>query len=424
MTTPLPTNYEYAQALDAADNLSRFRNEFVHADEDLIYVDGNSLGQLPFRTIERMQAVIAQEWGQALIRGWNMGWYEAPSRIGAKLAQLVGAAENQVIACDSTSVNLFKLIIAALKLRSDRPCIVSDTLNFPSDLYVLQGCVDLLGQRHQVHQVPSTDTISIDIDAMCAAIDETTALVTLSHVVFKSGFLHDMAAITKRAHEVGALVLWDLSHSVGAAPIELDRCGVDFAVGCSYKYLNGGPGAPAFLYVRRDLQDQITSPIWGWLGHQTPFTFDTDYEPAEGMSKFLSGTPPMLSLLAVEPALDLMLEAGMESIRHKSVGLSSYFIELFDAMLAPLNFTLGSPRAAAQRGSHVSIRHPEGYRINRALIDEMQVLPDFREPDNIRVGIAPLYNSYSDIWETAQRIRTVVEEERYVHYPEQRLSVT
>jgi len=414
----------FARRLDAEDALASFREAFVIADPDLIYVDGNSLGRLPRRTVERMRTAVEVEWGHDLIRGWNAGWYQAPARVGEKIAQLVGAGPGQVVVSDSTSVNLFKLTMAALAKRPGRDRIVSDVLNFPSDLYILQGCVRLLGDCHHLHLVPSADGITVDQQTLFDAMDERTALVTLSHVTFKSGFLYDAAAVTERAHQVGALVLWDLSHSVGAVPVELDRWGVDLAVGCTYKYLNGGPGAPAFLYVRRDLQEEALSPIWGWFGQRSPFDFDLEYEATEGVGRFLVGTPPILSLLAMESALDLLLEAGLERIRRKSVRLTSYLVYLVDTVLAPLGFVLGSPRDPARRGSHVSIRHPEGYRINRALIEEMGVLPDFREPDNIRLGLVPLYTSFAEVWEAVDRIRQVVEEERYLRHPAERLPVT
>jgi len=336
----------------------------------------------------------------------------------------VGAGSGEVVVSDSTSVNLFKLVMAALSVQRGRERVVSDVLNFPSDLYVLQGCIRLLGERHRLDLIPSADGITIDLPTLLDAIDERTALVTLSHVTFKSGFLHDAVAVTEKARRVGALVLWDLSHSVGVVPIDLRGWGADLAVGCSYKYLNGGPGAPAFLYVRRGLQERAQSPIWGWFGQRAPFGFDLDYEPAEGVTRFLAGTPPVLSLIALEPALELVLEAGIERIRAKSVSLTSYLVDLVDAVLAPLGFQLGSPRDAARRGSHVSIRHAEGYRINRALIEEMQVLPDFREPDNIRLGLAPLYTSFSDVWEAVDRLRRVVQEGRYRRYGPDRLQVT
>ena len=415
---------DYARRLDVEDELARFREAFVIDDPELIYLDGNSLGRLPRQTAERMATVVTKEWGRDLIRGWNAGWYGAPGRLGDKVGRLVGAASGQVVVSDSTSVNLFKLVMAALSLQPGRDRIVSDVLNFPSDLYILQGCVQLLGNRHRLHLVPSADGIATDPAALLPAIDERTALVTLSHVTFKSGFLYDAAAVTEKARQVGALVLWDLSHSVGVVPIDLDGWGADLAVGCSYKYLNGGPGAPAFIYVRRDLHERTRSPIWGWFGQRAPFGFDLDYEPAEGVARFLAGTPPILSLLALDAALDLTLEAGIERIRRKSVRLTSYLIYLVDTVLAPLGFRLGTPREPAQRGSHVSIRHPEGYRIAQALIEEMQVLPDFREPDNIRLGLAPIYTSFSEVWEAVDRVRRAVVEEQYLKYPHQRSQVT
>jgi kynureninase len=415
---------EFARCLDATDELAPFRDAFVMTEPGLIYLDGNSLGRLPRWTVDRMRAVVRQEWGADLIRGWNAGWYQAPGRIGDKIGRLLGAGSGQVVVGDSTSVNLFKLALAALAARPDRKRIVTSVLNFPSDLYVLQGCIRLLGNQHHLHLVPSDDGIAVGLETLLDAIDEQTALVTLSHVAFKSGFMHDAAEVTEWAHRKGALVLWDLSHSAGAAPIQLDNWNVDLAVGCTYKYLNGGPGAPAYLYVRRDLQADLHSPVWGWFGQRAPFDFGLDYEPAEGVARFLAGTPPMLSLLAMEPALELALEAGIDRIRLKSVQLTSYLVYLVDRVLAPLGFALGSPRDPDRRGSHVSVRHPEGYRINRALIEEMQVLPDFREPDNIRLGLAPLYNSFGEVWEAVERMRCVVEEARYLHYPAERLAVT
>lgn len=414
----------FAQQLDARDDLASFRDAFVLAEPGLIYLDGNSLGRLSKGTVDQLRTAVEDEWGRDLIRAWNTDWYQAPERVGNKIARLVGADTGQVVVSDSTSINLFKLAMAALRLRPERDRIVSDVLNFPSDLYILQGCIRLLGDRHTLHLVPSENDITVDSQAIFEAIDERTALVTLSHVTFKSGFLHDAAAITERAHQVGALVLWDLSHSVGVVPIELDRWGVDLAVGCTYKYLNGGPGAPAFLYVQRDLQAEVLSPIWGWFGQRSPFAFDLSYTPTEGIRRLLVGSPPILSMLAIEPALDLVLEAGSSRLRHKSVRLTSYLVYLADTILSSWGFALGSPREVAQRGSHVSIRHPEGYRINQALIKEMQVLPDFREPDNIRLGLAPLYTSFAEVWEAIDRIRRAMEEGRYLHYPTERLPVT
>jgi len=415
---------DFAQRLDEQDELAPFRAAFVAADAELIYLDGNSLGRLPARTVERVRATVEQEWGQGLIRSWNAGWYQATARIGDKIGQLIGAGPGQVVVSDSTSVNLFKLAMAALALRPERDRIVSDVLNFPTDLYVLESCIRLLGGRHRLHLIPSPDGMTTDQSALFDALDRRVALLTLSHVAFKSAYLYDAVAVTERAHQAGALVLWDLSHSAGTVPIELDRWGVDLAVGCTYKYLNGGPGAPAFLYVRRELQETALSPIWGWFGRRSPFSFDLHYEQAEGVTRFLVSSPPIVSLQAIEPGIDLVLEAGMDHIRSKSVQLTSYLVYLVDTVLAPLGFALGSPRDPAWRGSHVSVRHPEGYRINRALIEEMAVLPDFREPDNIRLGLSPLYTSFADVWIAVDRIRQVVEEERYRRYPLERLPVT
>ena len=416
---------DFAKQLDAQDPLASYREQFVIGEPDLIYLDGNSLGRLPKSVIERIQKTVENEWGADLIRGWNKGWWESPTRIGEKIASLLGAAEGQVVVGDQTSVNLFKLATAALTLQPHRKGVITDTFNFPSDLYILQGINNLLGNHHTITRIGAIDNdITPDLTALEAAIDENTALVTLSHVTFKSGYLYDMAHITELAHRKGALVLWDLSHSAGAVPIELDRCNVDFAIGCTYKYLNGGPGAPAFLYVHKRIQNEVVSPVWGWWGQQDPFDFDLSYVPAPGVQRFLVGTAPMLSTLAMEAALSPILEAGMEALRAKSILMTDYAVYLTDHVLAPLGFTLGSPRDSARRGSHISIRHADGYRINRAMIEELNVIPDFRAPDNIRLGFAPLYVSFTDIWEGFDRIRRVVEEKRYEKYPQQKLTVT
>ncbi len=415
----------FAKQLDEQDSLASYRKQFIVNDPDLIYLDGNSLGRLPKSVIERMKEVVEEEWGAELIRGWNKGWWDSPSRIGDKIGSLLGAAESQVVVGDQTSINLFKLATAALTMQPQKRRIITDTFNFPSDLYILQGIVKLLGDQHEIIRIGASDNdITPDLAALEDAIDGNTALVTLSHVTFKSGYLYDMAHITELAHRKGALVLWDLSHSAGAVPIELDRCDVDFAIGCTYKYLNGGPGAPAFLYINKRIQNEVTSPIWGWWGQKNPFEFDLNYQPAPGIQRFLAGTAPMLSTLAMEEALTPLFEAGMDALRRKSVLMTEYAAYLTDHVLTPLGFSLGSPRDSARRGSHISIRHEEGYRINRAMIEEMNVIPDFRAPDNIRLGFAPLYISFTDIWEGFDRIRRVIEEKRYENYPKQKLTVT
>jgi len=416
---------DFAKQRDGEDPLASYREQFVAEDPDLIYLDGNSLGRLPTSVVARMKKAVEEEWGADLIRGWNKGWWDSPSRIGNKIGSLIGAAAGQVLVGDQTSLNLFKLATAALTLQPQRKRIITDTFNFPSDLYILQGIVKLLGNQHEIIRIGAQDNdVTPDLAALEDAIDENTALLTLSHVTFKSGYLYDMAHITELAHRRGALVLWDLSHSAGSVPVELDECDADLAIGCTYKYLNGGPGAPAFLYVNRRIQNDVTSPIWGWWGQNDPFAFDLDYKPAPGVQRFLAGTAPMLSTLAMEEALTPLLDSGMDALRSKSISMTDYAAYLTDEMLAPLGFSLGSPRDSSRRGSHISIRHEEGYRINRAMIEEMNVIPDFRAPDNIRLGFAPLYISFADIWEGFDRIRRVVREKRFEKYPKQKLAVT
>jgi kynureninase len=414
----------FAEHLDEKDELASFRNAFIISDPNLIYLDGNSLGRLPKATPAKIHKVIEEQWGHHLIKGWNADWYEAPSRIGEKIAKLAGAAPGQVLVSDSTSVNLFKLILAAMKLQPNRHRIVSDVFNFPSDLYILQGCVNLLGDSYKLDLVQSRDNITINQQDLLAAIDEDTAIVSLSHVAFKSGFIYDAEFITRHAHEKGALVLWDLCHSIGAVPVELDRWQADFAVGCTYKYLNGGPGSPAFLYVSARLQAKAISPIWGWFSQRAPFAFDLEYQPADGIRRFICSTPPILSLLAVESALDPLLEVGIQSIRRKSIKQTSYLIYLIDQILVPLGFKLGSPRDPDLRGSHVSIQHANAYQINQAMIREAMVVPDFREPDNIRLGLASLYTSYTEVWEAVERIKQIMIKELYRKYPAERAAVT
>jgi kynureninase len=421
---PIPTDSTYAAALDAADPLRAFREQFQFSEPDLIYLDGNSLGRLPLAAVGRARELVEQEWGAALIRGWNQGWFEAPERVGAKIAQLVGAAADEVIVADSTSVNLFKLAVAALRARPGRTRIISDDLNFPSDLYILQGAIDLLGNQHRLDIIASPDGIHGPAEAICAALGDDVALVTLSHTVFKSGYVYDMAAITAAAHAAGALVLWDLSHSVGGVPVALGASNADLAIGCSYKYLNGGPGAPAFLYVRRDLQEQLVNPITGWMGQRDLFAFDLQYAPAAGMRRYVTGTPSVISLSLIEPGVDLLLAAGMDALRAKSVAQTEYLIALWEAQLAERGFTLKSPRDPAWRGSHVSLGHLQALGIDLALIRELNVLPDFRAPDNLRLGIAPIYTSFSDIHTAVQRMCAVVDEGRYKAYGEAAPTVT
>lgn len=422
------TDPQLAHKLDKQDALATFRDEFVISDTNLIYLDGNSLGRLPKRTIEVMRQAIEGQWGERLIRGWNDGWIHSPEKLGATIAKLIGAQANEVLVCEATSINLFKLAVAALRARPERTSIVSDELNFPSDLYILQGIIKFLGDRHRLELIPSPDGITVLPESVTSVIDHNTALLCLTHVAFKSAYMYDMKQVTALAHQAGALTLWDLSHSVGAVPLELNQWGVDLAVGCTYKYLNGGPGAPAFLYVRRELQEQLEQPLWGWFASLDPFAFNLDFAPASDLSRFRVGTPPMLSMLALEPALSITLEAGMDRLRAKSVQLCEYLICLFDEWLAPLGFDLGTPRNPELRGSHVSIKHPEAFRITRALIESpspaMRVIPDFRTPDNIRMGLTPLYTTFSEVHTAMARIKAIVEEGIYKDFSDERRDVT
>jgi kynureninase len=422
------TDIDLAYEMDSQDELASYRSEFVIKDPDLIYLDGNSLGRLPKRTTDFMHAVIEREWGESLIRSWNEGWFHTPLKLGDRLAGLIGARPDEVLVTEATSTNLYKLSVAAVRARPGRKKIVSDVFNFPSDLYIFQGIADLPGMQHRLTLIPSRDNLTIDFRDVQAAIDEETALVSLSHVAFKSAFMYDMAKVNELAHQVGALVLWDLSHAVGAVPVELNAWDADMAVGCTYKYLNGGPGSPAFLYVRKDLQEELVQPIWGWFAARDPFTFNLDFNSAQDISQFQVGTPPLLSMKALEPALEIVAEAGIERLRAKSVIQTEYLIFLFDQWLRPLGFSLGSPRQAGQRGSHVSLRHPEGYRITRALIESpppaVKVIPDFRAPDNIRLGVAPLYTTFVEIHRALERMRTIVQDEIYARYPLEKLAVT
>jgi kynureninase len=325
-------------------------------------------------------------------------------------------------------VNLYKLAKAALNLQTGKTRIVSDVFNFPTDLYILQGIIQEMGNKHELILAGSKDEITIDLDDLKGKIDENTALVVLSMVAFKSAFLYDANEINEWAHQKGALVLWDLSHAAGAAPVELNKIKADLAVGCTYKYLNGGPGSPAFLYVRKDLQEKLNSPIQGWFGEENPFEFGLNYRPAGGIRKFLTGTPPVLNLLAIEPGLDLLMEAGIENLYEKSKRQSEYFIFLTMKILSKHGFEIGSPLHHLQRGSHISLKHPEAYRICQSLIHPkngiVKIIPDFREPDNIRFGFTPLYTTFEEIRQTIERLKIIIETREYEWFESERNSVT
>ena len=420
----------YASQLDNQDPLASFRERFIIADPNLIYLDGNSLGRLPKDTIPHLQNLVEEQWGKGLIEGWNKGWFEMPTVLGSRIAKLIGARDDEVVVCDTTSVNLFKLAAAALRYQAGKKVLLSDEFNFPTDLYVFQGVIDLLNNGHKLDLIRSEDSISISEENINNAITEDTALVALTQVAFKSAFMYDIQKVTELAHKQGALAMWDLCHSVGAVPLELNEWNVDLAVGCTYKYLNGGPGSPAFLYVRKDLQKELLPPIWGWFADKAPFAFNLDFTPADSISRYQISTPHILSMAGIEPALAIFLEAGMDQLREKSIVQTDYLIYLAQELLIPLGFEIGSPLDSSQRGSHVSLRHPEAYRICRALIDpqpgdtNLKVIPDFRAPNNIRLGIAPLYTSFTDIHRALKRIKTNVEDGIFQNYSKEQLKVT
>lgn len=390
---------ERARALDAADPLHRFRAEFA-LPEGVVYLDGNSLGALPLRSVARVSEVVVREWGGDLIRSWNVNdWIGAPARIGDKIARLIGAEADEVIVADSTSVNIFKLLAAALAARPGRNVILSEPGNFPTDIYMTEGIRRLR---------PDIELRLVPRDAIAAALDEDVAVLMLTHVHYKTAEMFDMAALTAAAHASGALALWDLSHSAGAVEVDLGGVNADLAVGCGYKYLNGGPGAPAFLYVASRHQASLHSPLPGWMGHAAPFDFIDDYTPADGIGRFLCGTPPILSMAALETGIDLILEANPAALFAKGQALADFFIEQVSKRC---RLPLVSP-TRGPRGSHVSLRHQHGYAIIQAMIDR-GIVGDFRAPDILRFGLAPLYNSFEDVWRAIDILDDIIVDETW-----------
>jgi kynureninase len=389
------------ETLDAADPLAFARARFSLPD-GVIYLDGNSLGALPKSTPARLADVVAREWGRDLIGSWNTAnWMELPARVGARIAALIGAAAGEVIAGDSTSVCLHKLAAAAVGMRPDRRVVLSEPGNFPTDLYVLQGLCETLGL--ELRTVPA--------ERIADALNDDVALLVLTHVHYKSGRTHDMAALTRKAHAMGALALWDLSHSAGALPVDLNGAGADFAVGCGYKYLNGGPGAPGYMFAAARHHVAMRQPLSGWMGHAAPFAFEDAYAPAEGMARLLTGTPAVLGLAALEEGLKTFEGVDMAAVRQKSMRLGDLFIDLVEARL-PGVFNLACPREAAERGSQVALRHPDAYAIVQALI-AAGLVGDFRSPDVARFGLTPLYLRYADVFEAVERMHEVMASETW-----------
>ena len=402
MKPTAPITHDDIARLDAADPLAA-RRELFALPAGVIYLDGNSLGALPKSVAPRLARAVEHEWGVGLIRSWNdADWYPAPQRVGNRIAKLIGAVDGEVVCADSTSVNLFKVLVAALRMRPGRTRIVGERGNFPTDAYVASGVAELM----------SAQFVAPEPDDVLAAIDERTAIVSLTHVNYKTGRVYDMAGITRRAHEVGALVVWDLCHTAGALPCDLNGNDVDFAVGCGYKYFNGGPGAPAFVFVAQRHQDAVRQPLTGWHGHARPFEFTQDYAPGSGIDRMLVGTASQLGLIALEQALSAFDGVDMQQLRRKSELMTDLFIRLTDQELAGYGFGLASPRAVAQRGSQVSLTHPEGYAIMQALIAR-GAIGDFRAPDILRFGFAVLYLSFAEVGRAVAVLKEVMATEAW-----------
>ena len=384
--------------MDAVDSLAAYRDQFVRP-EGIIYLDGNSLGPLPKATLAATSDLVTRAWGERLIRSWNEGWIDAPSRVGAMIAPLIGAGADEVIVCDSTSVNLYKLVVAALRLDPTRRVVVSEAGNFPTDLYVVEGAVAA---------VPGAELRVVKRGSLADALGDDTALLLLTHVHYKTAERFDMAEWTARAHAAGALMCWDLSHSVGAVAVGLNAGGADLAIGCGYKYLNGGPGAPAFLYVAKRWQDTLQNPLSGWMGHAAPFDFVDDYQAAPGMKRWLAGTPSVIGLGALESGLAIWDNVDLAQVEAKSAALW----DIFHTAGTAVGLECVTPTDPARRGSHISFRHPHAYEIVQALIAR-GVIGDFRDPDILRFGLTPLILSHGDVWRAGETMREIIESGEY-----------
>ena len=412
-------NVTDVEVLDSNDPLAKYRDEF-HLPENTIYLDGNSLGALPKRVKQRVKEVTEQQWGNDLISSWNQhNWVNLPQQVGEKIAPIIGASEGQVICCDSISVNLFKLLSAALSFNGtdSRNKVISSHDNFPTDLYIAQGLQGLLGEQR-------CQFVDVQEDNLLRSIDDSTAVVMVTEVNFRSGKRLDIKSLTERAHQHGALIIVDLAHSAGAMPVHLDNWNVDMAVGCTYKYLNGGPGAPAFVYVNNALQNKLQQPIAGWFGHQNPFAFNPQYQPKSGIKQFLAGTPSIISMSAIDAALELFDDLDLQTVRKKSVTLTTLFDDLINQYGLSDQLQRLSPASAEERGSQLSYSFAYAYELCQALIDR-GVIADYRAPHFIRFGFAPLYNSYKDVWSAVEQIRNVMQTDAYKEsrYAE-RLAVT
>ncbi|MBK5538898.1 kynureninase [Pseudomonas sp. TH05] len=396
-------------ALDAEDSLAPLRQQFA-LPQGVIYLDGNSLGARPVAALARAQQVIEQEWGNGLIRSWNSaGWRALSERLGDQLAGLIGAGAGEVVVTDTTSINLFKVLSAALQVQNlrapGRRVIVTESSNFPTDLYIAEGLAEMLQQGYSLRLVDSPEELP-------QAIDQDTAVVMLTHVNYKTGHMHDMQATTALIHECGALAIWDLAHSAGAVPVDLKQAGADYAIGCTYKYLNGGPGSQAFAWVAPALVDLVKQPLSGWFGHARQFDMESRYEPSSGIARYLCGTQPITSLAMVECGLDIFAQTDMASLRRKSLALTDLFIELVEQRCGAHGLTLITPREHARRGSHVSFEHPQGYAVIQALIAR-GVIGDYREPRIMRFGFTPLYTSFTEVWDAVQILGEILDQKTW-----------
>src|SRR3954465_8081657 len=414
-----------AEALDAADPLAGFRARFAGTEDDgqerLLYLDGNSLGRMPLETPAALARVVETEWADGLIGSWST-WIEQATRIGDALAAgVLGAGPGEVLISDSTSVNLYKLLVAGADARPGRDVLVCCADDFPTDRYLVAGVAAARGMT--VREVPADIDQGLDPAVLAGVVDRRVAVVVLSSVAYRSGALVDVPAVTRLVREAGGLVLWDLSHAAGAVPVELAAAGADLAVGCTYKYLNGGPGSPAFLYVRRELQERLRQPIWGWFGQRGQFAMGPAYDPADGVDRFAVGTPPVLAMAAVEVGARLAAEAGIDRLAAKGRALTELVVALADAWLAGHGVTVASPRDADRRGAHVSLAHPQAWQLTQALIDR-GVVPDFRTPDRLRLGPAPLYTRFAAVWDAMDRLRSVLSDRAHEGYPTERARVT
>jgi len=390
---------QYCQQLDQQDPLAFLREEF-QLPSDVINMDGNSLGALPKSTLQKMKVTLEEEWGNGLIRSWSeAGWFTAPQRIGDKIAPLIGANKGEVLVADTTSINLFKALTAAFQLNPTRTILLSETDNFPTDLYLMQGISAFTQNRIQTKIVSPEDLLD--------ALQEDVAVLLLTQVNYKTAHIKDLVAITKAAHEKGILTVWDLSHSVGSIEVDLEAAKVDFAVGCGYKFLNGGPGAPAFIYVAKRHQSKAQNMLSGWMGHQDPFAFSTQYVPADSIERFRCGTPVILGMAALEAGIDVFQKTTIQKLRQKAIRLSELFIQLMEQECNEYGFQLASPRNPQQRGGHVSYRHQEGHAIYQA-IKRRGIISDFRTPDILRFGITPLYLRYQDMYQVVMVLREVM----------------